>query len=102
MTWRGRPVRLVAALDWLMLARTTVLGFGYLPARGVTAPPDLAWLRPVLRNGVTPVVLLMILILLVQLLPTPGQDRPREPHDVDATFSPGEAIMDGNGWPDSP
>jgi hypothetical protein len=48
-----------------MLARTTALGFGYLPARGVTMPPDLAWLRPVLRNGVTPAVLLMILILLV-------------------------------------
>ncbi len=67
-TWRARPVRLVVVLDWLMLARTTALGFGYLPARGITMPPDLAWLRPVLRNGVTPVVLLVLLILLVRLL----------------------------------
>jgi hypothetical protein len=92
-------VSLVPALDWLMLARTTALGFGYLPARGVTLPPDLAWLRPVLRNGVTPVVLLMILIMLVRLLPTPGQGRPR---DLEATFRPCEAIVDGNGWQDSP
>ena len=70
-----------------MLARTTALGFAYLPARGVTMPPGLAWLRPVLRNGVAPVVLLMILILLVWLLPMPGQERPREPHDMEATLS---------------
>ncbi len=62
------PGRLVVVLDWLMLARTTALGFGYLPARGIAMPSDLAWLRPVLRNGVTPVVLLTVLILLIRLL----------------------------------
>jgi len=30
-----------AALDWLVLARTTVLAFGYLPARGIALPPGL-------------------------------------------------------------
>ncbi len=69
--WRGRPVRLVVALDWLMLARTTALGFGYLPARGITMPSDLAWLRPVFRNAVTPLVLLAILLILVFLLRRP-------------------------------
>jgi hypothetical protein len=64
-------VHLVLALDWLMLARTTALGFGYLPARGITMPSDLAWLRPVFRNAVTPLVLLAILLILVFLLRHP-------------------------------
>jgi hypothetical protein len=68
VTWRGRPVRLVVALDWLMLARTTALGLGYLPARGITMPADLAWLRPVFRNAVTPLVLLVTLLILLFLL----------------------------------
>ena len=68
VSWRGRPVFLVVVLDWLMLARTTALAFGYLPARSITMPSDLAWLRPVLRNGVTPAVLLTTLIVLICLL----------------------------------
>ena len=69
--WRGRPVHLVLALDWLMLARTTALGLGYLPARGITMPSGLAWLRPVFRNAVTPLVLLAILLILVFLVRRP-------------------------------
>jgi hypothetical protein len=82
VTWRGRTVRLVVALDWLMLARTTALGFGYLPARGITMPSDLAWLRPVLRNAATPVALLIILILLAGLLlrARPPDSTPRMHH----------------------
>ena len=67
----GRPAGLVVVFDWLMLARTTALGFGYLPARGITMPSDLAWLRPVFRNAVTPLVLLAILLILVFLLRGP-------------------------------
>jgi hypothetical protein len=46
-------------LDWLMLARTTALGLAYLPARtaDVTLPHGLRWVQPLLRNGVSPVVL---------------------------------------------
>jgi len=85
VTWRGRPVFLVVVLDWLMLARTTALGLGYLPARGSTMPPDLAWLRPVLRNGVTPAVLLTILIVLICLLLPLLPPRRRRVRDLDGT-----------------
>ena len=55
---------------WLLLARTAALGFGYLPARQTDAslPRGLSWLQPVLRHGVTPVVLAGTTVLLVILL----------------------------------
>jgi hypothetical protein len=81
--WRGHTTSLVVALDWLMLARTTALGFGYLPARGISMPPDLAWLRPVFRNAVTPLALLTILAILLLLL----LRRPRSVEDMKAAWS---------------
>jgi hypothetical protein len=81
--WRGRATSLVVALDWLMLARTTGLGFGYLPARGISMPPDLAWLRPVFRNAVTPLVLLATLVILLLLL----LRRPRSVEAMEAALS---------------
>jgi alpha-1,6-mannosyltransferase len=56
------------ALDWLLLARTAALAFGYLPARGITMPADLGWLRSVVRTGVTPVILLAVTVGLVVFL----------------------------------
>ncbi len=49
----------VEGLGWLLLARTTALGLGYLPARQADAPlpAGLGWLQPVVRHGVTPAVL---------------------------------------------
>jgi hypothetical protein len=35
----------------LVLARTTVLALGYLPARGITLSPGLDWTRTVIRTG---------------------------------------------------
>ena len=55
-------------LDWLLLARTTALAFGYLPARGIALPAGLGWLRPVARNGITPVVLLAVIVAVVVML----------------------------------
>jgi hypothetical protein len=67
-----------AALDWLVLARTAALAFGYLPARGITPPPDLGWLRSVVRTGVTPAALLVVAVTLVLLLwPYRPRWRPR-------------------------
>jgi hypothetical protein len=65
-----RPVlvRPVLMLDWLLLARTAALAFGYLPARGITMPADLGWLRSVVRTGVTPVILLTVTVWLVVFL----------------------------------
>jgi len=57
-----------AALDWLVLARTTVLALGYLPARGIALPPGLDWTRTVVRSGVTPLLLLGTAVLLVVVL----------------------------------
>lgn len=54
----------------LLLARTTALGFGYLPARqaDATLPRRLAWLQPVVRHGVTPAVLAAATLWLVVLM----------------------------------
>jgi hypothetical protein len=68
-------------LDWLLLARTTALALGYLPARvaGITMPSSLGWLQSVVRTALTPAVLLAVLVTLVVLLwprrgdPAPGQ-----------------------------
>jgi hypothetical protein len=57
-----------AALDWLVLARTAALGFGYLPARGIALPAGLGWLQSVVRTGVTPVILLAVTVALIRLL----------------------------------
>ena len=55
---------------WLLLARTTALGLGYLPARqaDATLPRGLSWLQPVVRHGVTPAVLAAATVLLAVLL----------------------------------
>jgi hypothetical protein len=72
LPWLPQPW---AALDWLVLARTTVLAFGYLPARGIALPPGLAWTRTVERSGVTPVLLLALVVLLVAVLRRQGGQR---------------------------
>jgi hypothetical protein len=60
----------VEGVCWLLLARTAALGFGYLPARQTDAalPSGLSWLQPVLRHGVTPVILAATTVLLVVLM----------------------------------
>jgi hypothetical protein len=65
LPWTPRPW---AALDWLVLARTAALAFGYLPARGITLPSGLGWLRSVVRTGVTPAALLAAAVTLVLVL----------------------------------
>ena len=54
-------------LDWLLLARTAALAFGYLPARstGITIPDGLRWMEPVVRSALTPAVLAVVALLLV-------------------------------------
>jgi hypothetical protein len=64
-------------LDRLLLARTTALGFGYLPARNsVTLPHGLHWLQPVFRDGITPVVLAVTTGWLVVILLRAGKREP--------------------------
>jgi hypothetical protein len=63
-------------LDWLLLARTTALAVGYLPARGVALPAGLGWLETVVRTALTPAALLVILVLLVVPLWRDWRPRP--------------------------
>jgi hypothetical protein len=74
-------------LPLLLLARTAALGFGYLPARvaDVTMPHGLAWLQPVVRHGVTPVVLAVTTVWLVVLLTRSGSARRPEPQGAGPT-----------------
>jgi hypothetical protein len=67
LAWALLALLPASGFDWLLLARTTVLAFGYLPARatGITIPVGLRWMEPVLRTAVTPAVLATLLVLLV-------------------------------------
>jgi hypothetical protein len=65
LAWAVLPLLPWSAIDWLVLARTTSLAVGYLPARTVTMPAGMGWLVTVVRRGVTPALLLIIVVLLV-------------------------------------
>ncbi|HXL96623.1 MAG TPA: polyprenol phosphomannose-dependent alpha 1,6 mannosyltransferase MptB [Streptosporangiaceae bacterium] len=74
-------------VDWLLLARTTALGFAYLPARTLPArhydvklPQGLHWVQPVFRNGVSPVVLTVTTVWLVLLMWRAYRGAPRDQH----------------------
>jgi hypothetical protein len=81
----GAAGGVVEGLGWLLLARTTALGFGYLPARQADAPlpPGLGWLQPVVRHGVTPAILAGATVWLVVLTVRSGRSgraaRPEPP-----------------------
>jgi hypothetical protein len=79
----------VEGVCWLLLARTAALGFGYLPARQTDAalPSGLSWLQPVLRHGVTPVILAGTTVLLVVLMLRSRPRRHLVPGDVPARDS---------------
>ena len=74
-----------SGLDWLLLARTTALGFAYLPARTVVSnlprtidlalPHGLSWVQPVFRNAVSPIVLTATTVWLLMLLWRVGKKR---------------------------
>jgi hypothetical protein len=71
---------------WLLLARTTALGFGYLPARQADAvlPRGLSWLQPVVRHGVTPAVLAAATVwLAVLMVRSRSPERPEPAATVD-------------------
>ena len=62
--WALLPLVAASSLDWLLLARTAALAFGYLPARsaGVVIPAGLGWLQSVVRAGVTPAILAIVTV----------------------------------------
>jgi hypothetical protein len=75
LAWALLPLLPASGLDWVLLARTAALGFGYLPARsaGITIPAGLRWMEPVIRSAVTPAVLAAVAVLagVVMLRRTP-------------------------------
>ncbi|MGH3156059.1 MAG: hypothetical protein ACRDNF_05735, partial [Streptosporangiaceae bacterium] len=68
LAWALLPLLPWSTIDWLVLARTTSLAVGYLPARTVALPAGMGWLITVVRRGVTPALLLAVAILLVVTL----------------------------------
>jgi hypothetical protein len=68
LAWALLPLLPASGFDWLLLARTATLSFGYLPARsaGITIPGGLRWMEPVLRSAVVPAVLAVLLVILVR------------------------------------
>jgi hypothetical protein len=64
-------------LDWLLLARTAALGFGYLTGAVSSAPAGLGWLEPVVRTGAVQVVLLSCTVVLI-LMTRPARIRARQ------------------------
>jgi hypothetical protein len=73
LAWALLALLPASGFDWLLLARTAVLAFGYLPARatGITIPWGLRWMEPVLRSAVTPAVLAALLVVLLWRLAPP-------------------------------
>ena len=65
LAWALLPLAVWSWVDWLMLARTAALAFGYLPAIAnpvARFPADLGWLQSVVRTGVTPVILSVLTV----------------------------------------
>jgi hypothetical protein len=83
LAWALLPLIAASSLDWLLLARTAALGIGYLPARaaGVVIPPGLGWLQSVVRTGVTPAILAIVVVWLIVTLrrPRAGTAQPSAP-----------------------
>ncbi|MGE5287332.1 MAG: polyprenol phosphomannose-dependent alpha 1,6 mannosyltransferase MptB [Micromonosporaceae bacterium] len=68
LAWALLPLAVWSWVDWLMLARTAALAFGYLPAIAnpvVPFPADLGWLQSVVRTGVTPTILALLTVAAV-------------------------------------
>jgi len=76
LAWALLPLLPASGLDWLLLARTAALAFGYLPARsaGITIPGGLSWMEPVIRSALTPAVLAAVAVLLVMFTRRPAAE----------------------------
>ena len=77
--WALLAVLPASRFDWLMLARTTALAIGYLPARGIPLPVGLGWLETVVRTAITPAGLLVVVVLAIAWLRQAGTIRVATP-----------------------
>ncbi len=86
----GEVGKITAGLTWLLLARTTALGFGYLPARQADAPlpAGLGWLQSVVRHGVTPAILAGATVWLVVLMVRSGRASRSDPPGAGGSADP--------------
>jgi hypothetical protein len=84
LAWALLPLVAWTWADWLMLARTAALAFGYLPAIAHPArplPADLGWLQSVVRTGVTPAILAALTVVLAVACVAGLRSRGTEPSD---------------------
>jgi hypothetical protein len=97
LAWALLPLVAASSLDWLLLARTAALGIGYLPARaaGVVIPPGLGWLQSVVRTGVTPAILAIVIVWLIVSLRRPGRAGTGEPPAPPPPATAPEPAADG-------
>lgn len=98
LAWALLPLVAASSLDWLLLARTAALAVGYLPARvaGVVMPPSLGWLQSVVRTGVTPAVLAIVIVwLIVSLRRGPAGPAGPLAHAVPQTPEPADEPVNG-------
>ena len=68
LAWALLPLVAWSWVDWLVLARTAALAFGYLPAIAHPVerlPAGLGWLQSVVRTGVTPAILAALTVALM-------------------------------------
>jgi hypothetical protein len=75
--WAFLPLLPASRVDWMLLARTAALAFGYLPARikDAALPGGLHWLQSVVRTGVTPAILALVTVWLVVTMWTAARRR---------------------------
>ncbi|GLW64741.1 hypothetical protein Arub01_29850 [Actinomadura rubrobrunea] len=91
--WAALALLPWSRFDWLLLAHTCALSLGYLPARDpklIGLPASLDWLLEVVRPGVIPVALTVILIAALRMcLRRPGPAPAPAPPRRSPTASPG-------------
>jgi hypothetical protein len=104
LAWALLPLIAASSLDWLLLARTAALGLGYLPARaaGVVIPPGLGWLQSVVRTGVTPAILAIVIVWLIVDLRRGASGTTGLPGTGGVRGTPGTAGMPGADSADVP
>jgi hypothetical protein len=62
LTWATLPLMLGTALDWILLARLTVMAMAYVPGRVVAMSPDVEALTLGFRKFVGPLAAWLVLL----------------------------------------
>jgi hypothetical protein len=82
LTWATLPLLLASALDWILLARLTVMAMAYVPGRVVAMSAEVESLTLGFRKIVGPLAAWLVLLAIAEVARrgwsrVPGQSRPR-------------------------